>query len=120
MQFDNLKLIRCNLIIQEVISMTEKRNLTPNVMTFGVLALGCQECRDAEEFLRGMEAFGYKPNRIIMSTLINVACHRKNFEYLLFVMDYMLENKMKPNTQAFRDVDNFTKEIPTIKKPTVR
>ncbi|XP_029174644.1 pentatricopeptide repeat-containing protein 1, mitochondrial [Nylanderia fulva] len=103
---------------KEVINLTEKRNLTPTVMTFGVLALGCQECRDAQEFLRGMEAFGYVPNRIIMSTLINVACHKKNFEYLLFVMNYMLENNMKPNTQAFRDVDKFAKEIPNIKKPT--
>lgn len=103
---------------KEVINMTEKRNLTPNVMTFGVLALGCQERRDAEEFLRGMEAFGYRPNSVIMSTLINVACHKKNFEYLLFVMDYMLKNKMRPNTQAFKEVDNFAKEIPNIKKPT--
>ncbi|KMQ97249.1 pentatricopeptide repeat-containing protein 1 [Lasius niger] len=103
---------------KEVISMTEKRNLTPNVMTFGVLALGCQECRDAEEFLQGMEAFGYRPNSIIMSTLINVACHNKNFEYLLFVMNYMLEHKMRPNTQAVRDVDKFSKGLSNIKKPT--
>lgn len=88
-------------------------------MTFGVLALGCQECRDAEEFLQGMEAFGYRPNSIIMSTLINVACHNKNFEYLLFVMNYMLEHKMRPNTQAVRDMDKFSKGLSNIKKPTV-
>lgn len=103
---------------KEVISMAEKRNLSPNVMTFGVLALGCQERREAEEFLKGMEAFGYKPNTIIMSTLIHTACHKKNFEYLLYVMIYMMKNEMRPNTQAVEEVEKFSKELSNIKKPT--
>lgn len=90
------------------------------MMTFGVLALGCQECREAKEFLEGMEAFGYRPNRVIMSTLIRKACVTKNFEYLLFVMSYMLKNGMEPNPQAISDVDRFSKELSNIKKPTVR
>lgn len=99
--------------------MAEKRNLSPNVMTFGVLALGCQERREVEEFLKGMEAFGYKPNTIIMSTLIHTACHKKNFEYLLYVMIYMMKNEMRPNTQAVEEVEKFSKELSNIKKPTV-
>lgn len=103
---------------KEVINITEKRNLSPNVMTFGVLALGCQELWEAKEFLEGMEAFGYRPNSIIMSTLIRKACLNKNFEYLLFVMSYMLKNEMRPNSQATTDVNQFAKELTSIKKPT--
>lgn len=99
--------------------MAEKRNLSPNVMTFGVLALGCQEHREAEEFLEGMEAFGYRPNNIIMNTLIHTACHKKNFEYLLYVMNYMLKNEMRPSMQAIEEVKKFSKELPNIKKPIV-
>ncbi|KAL6424424.1 hypothetical protein ACFW04_009890 [Cataglyphis niger] len=102
---------------KEVVSMAEKRNLSPNVMTFGVLALGCQEHREAKEFLEGMEAFGYRPNNIIMNTLIHTACHKKNFEYLLYIMNYMLKNEIKPNTQAIEEVEKFSKELPNIKKP---
>lgn len=100
--------------------MAEKRNLTPNVMTFGVLALGCVECRDAEEFLSGLEAFGYRPNSVIMSTLIRKAYLSKNFEFLLFVMNYMLNNDLRPNEQAISEVEEFAKGLSNIKKPTVR
>ncbi|XP_072763102.1 pentatricopeptide repeat-containing protein 1, mitochondrial isoform X2 [Anoplolepis gracilipes] len=103
---------------KDVINMTEKRNLSPNVMTFGVLALGCQNCKHAEEFLRGIEAFGYSPNTVIMSTLIHKACQNKNLEYLLFVMNYMLENRMRPNEQAVTEVKEFSKTLSDIKKPT--
>lgn len=100
-------------------SIAEKRRLSPNVMTFGVLALGCQECEDAKEFLEGIEAFGYKPNTVVMSTLINTACHKKNFNYLLFVMKYMVENNMKPNKQAIKDLQEFSEGLSKIDKPTV-
>ncbi|XP_020290829.1 pentatricopeptide repeat-containing protein 1, mitochondrial [Pseudomyrmex gracilis] len=114
----------CNMLIKrrsmrhdykaakEVISMAEQKNLTPNVMTFGVLALGCQKYHEAKEFLEGLEAFGYKPNSVIVGTLINTACHKRDFEYLLFVMNYMMENKIKPNEQAIKDLKEFSREIP--------
>ncbi|XP_011634487.1 pentatricopeptide repeat-containing protein 1, mitochondrial [Pogonomyrmex barbatus] len=103
---------------KEVISIAEKKGLSPNVMTFGVLALGCQKYEDAKEFLKGIEIFGYKPNAVIMSTLISIACYNKNFEYLLFVMKYMMENKIKPNEQAIENLKKFSQELSKIKKPT--
>jgi len=88
-------------------------------MTFGVLALGCQKCSEAKEFLEGIEAFGYKPNSIIMGTLIDTACYKKDFEYLLFVMNYMVKYKIKPTDQTIKCLEEFSKELPKIKKPTV-
>ncbi|XP_025993392.1 pentatricopeptide repeat-containing protein 1, mitochondrial [Solenopsis invicta] len=103
---------------KEVISITEKKQLSPNVMTFGVLALSCQECRDAREFLEGLEAYGYKPNSVIVGTLIDTACYKKDFEYLLFVMKYMTENKMKPDKKAINCLKEFSEELSKIEKPT--
>lgn len=94
--------------------MAEQKNLTPNVMTFGVLALGCQKYHEAKEFLEGLEAFGYRPNAVIAGTLIRVACNNEDFEYLLFVMNYMVENKIKPNERAIEDLKEFSKKIPKI------
>jgi len=102
-----------------VISIAEKKNLSPNVMTFGVLALSCQEYRDAKEFLEGIEAFGYKPNSIITGTLIITACYKKNFEFLLFIMKYMMVNKMKPTERTIKCLQEFSKGLSKIEKPTV-
>lgn len=102
---------------KEVLSITEQKKLSPNIMTFGVLALGCQKCKDAREFLEGMELCGYKPNAVIMSTLVDTACHNKDLYYLLFVMNYMVENKMRPNTDAVKNLKNFSKGLSTIEKP---
>lgn len=99
--------------------MAEQKNLTPNVMTFGVLALGCQKYHEAKEFLDGLEAFGYRPNAVIMGTLINTACHNRDFEYLLFVMNYMVENKIRPNEQAIKDLKEFSRKILRMEVPTV-
>lgn len=88
-------------------------------MTFGVLALGCQQWTEAKEFLEGIEAFGYKPNSVIMGTLIDTACYRKDLDYLLFVMDYMIENKLRPSEITVKCLENFSKGIPKLEKPTV-
>lgn len=100
--------------------MAEKKGLSPNVMTFGVLALGCKNYADGKTFLSGLEAFDYRPNAIIMGTLIQQACHSKDFEYLMFVMKYMMYNKIRPNQQAINDLKEFSKNISKIEQPTVR
>lgn len=100
--------------------MAEQRNLSANVMTFGVLALGCQGLNEVKEFLQGIEAFGYRPNAVIMSTLINTACHKKDLKFLVFVMNYMVENRYRPNARAVKDLEAFSKTIYKIEKPIVR
>ncbi|XP_011866792.1 PREDICTED: pentatricopeptide repeat-containing protein 1, mitochondrial [Vollenhovia emeryi] len=103
---------------KDVVSIAEKRRLSPNIMTFGVLALGCQECEQAQEYLQGIEAFGYKPNSVIMGTLIDTACHKKDFKFLLFVMEYMMENKIKSTDQSVKVLEEFSKELSQMEKPT--
>ncbi|XP_032663276.1 pentatricopeptide repeat-containing protein 1, mitochondrial isoform X2 [Odontomachus brunneus] len=102
---------------KEVIQITEKKSLAPNVMTFGVLALGCQEYNDAREFLAGIEAFGYKPNVVIMGTLIRTACFNKNLGYVLFMMEYMKENRIKPNTKIIQMLVEFSNNMQKLRKP---
>ncbi|KYN02536.1 Pentatricopeptide repeat-containing protein 1, partial [Cyphomyrmex costatus] len=104
---------------KEVVSMAEKKDLSPNVMTFGVLALGCQKCGEAKEFLEGIEVFGYKPNSVIIGTLMSTAYIKKDIEYLLFMMRYMIENKTKPTAQTIENLKKFSENLSKIEKPTV-
>ncbi|XP_014467840.1 PREDICTED: uncharacterized protein LOC106740889 [Dinoponera quadriceps] len=102
---------------KEVIQITERKSLAPNIMTFGVLALSCQEYQDAKEFLDGMEAFGYRPNIIIMGALLGTACCKNNFGFLMLVMDYMERNQIKPNKKIIESLTKFSKKIPNLRKP---
>lgn len=102
-----------------MIQITEKKSLSPNVMTFGVLALGCQEYNDAKEFLAGIETFGYKPNVVIMGTLLRTACFKKNLGYVLFVMEYMMKNRIKPNTKIIQILVEFSKNMQKLREPKV-
>lgn len=88
-------------------------------MTFGVLALGCQEYNDAKEFLAGLEAFGYKPNIIIMTTLLKTACFKRNLGYILLVMEYIMKNRIKPDTKTIQVLVEFSKNIPEMRNPKV-
>lgn len=100
--------------------MAERKSLSPNVMTFGVLALGCENDAQAKEFLQGIEAFGYRPNTVIMSTLLTKACLKKNIAYVVLVMNYIIENRIKPNRKMIENLKQFSRnDIPNIKKPTV-
>ncbi|XP_012536909.1 pentatricopeptide repeat-containing protein 1, mitochondrial [Monomorium pharaonis] len=103
---------------KKVLAIAEKKRLSPNVITFGVLALGCQDRSQAREFLEGIEAFGYKPNSIIVGTLIDAACYKRDFQYLLFVMNYMVENKISPTEKTVETLKEFSEGLSKIEKPT--
>lgn len=54
-----------------------------------------------------------------MSTFIDTACHTKDLHCLLFVMNYMVENKIRPNEDAVKNLKQFAKGLSKIEKPTV-
>ena len=44
---------------QEAINLIQKKKLHPNIMTFGVLAVGCRSIQQAKLFFADMENAGY-------------------------------------------------------------
>ena len=45
---------------REALTYLQKYNLHPNIMTFGVLALGCKNMKEAEKLLSTMDTAGFR------------------------------------------------------------
>uniref|UniRef100_V9IEN1 Pentatricopeptide repeat-containing protein 1 n=1 Tax=Apis cerana TaxID=7461 RepID=V9IEN1_APICE len=81
---------------KDVLNEIQNHHFTPNIITFGVLAIGCIRCRDGIELLEQMDTIGYAPNFIVLETLFFNACRYKNFVYILHLMEYILHNNVIP------------------------
>ncbi|XP_076685059.1 pentatricopeptide repeat-containing protein 1, mitochondrial [Andrena cerasifolii] len=105
---------------KEVLYEVQKHHLTPNVITFGVLALGCTQLNDGMELLEQMNNIGYEVNTTILGTLIHRAAYHKDFRYLKFLMDYMLESEIKPSTFILDTLTKFERLILALLKKKTR
>ncbi|OAD60641.1 Pentatricopeptide repeat-containing protein 1 [Eufriesea mexicana] len=79
----------------ELLNIIQNYHLIPNIITFGVLALGCTKCSDAKMLVEQMNNIGYEPNNIIIQTLLFKACYIRNFDYVIYLIQYMSQNKVK-------------------------
>lgn len=51
---------------QEVLNMLQTRKITPDVVTFGVLALGCFSMKEADALITDMDKNGFRYRRYMM------------------------------------------------------
>ncbi|KAL1426983.1 hypothetical protein MTO96_003278 [Rhipicephalus appendiculatus] len=73
---------------KDVLSMITARDLHPDVVTFGVLALTVHTKKEGSEFLKTMQATGLTVNEETWGTLVCNACFKGNFWFLLDLMGY--------------------------------
>lgn len=92
---------------KEVLNDIQSYHLMPNIITFGVLAIGCKMYKDGRELLEQMDTIGYATNYVILETLIFNACSSKNFPYVLYLMNYILRNRIKPSQQILDTLEKF-------------
>lgn len=90
-----------------VLNEIQKNHLSPNIITFGVLALGCKKYWDGMELLEQMDGIGYAPNYIVLQALFMNACLGRDFKYVLHLMTYMLKNRMKPQESILKTLEKF-------------
>ncbi|XP_017876526.1 pentatricopeptide repeat-containing protein 1, mitochondrial [Ceratina calcarata] len=90
-----------------VLNEIQKHHLSPNVITFGVLAIGCRKYWDGMELLEQMDAIGYAPNYIVLQALFMNACIGKDFKYVLNLMQYLLKRRMKPPPSILNTLEKF-------------
>lgn len=81
--------------------------MIPNIVTFGVLAIGCRMHKDGRELLEQMDTIGYAPNYVILETLIFNACSVRNFAYVLYLMKYISKNKIQPSQNILNILEKF-------------
>lgn len=105
---------------KEVLGMIEKVRLQPDIVTYGVLSLGCQTQEEARALMEEMDYKGIKMNIQILGAMLKSGCVKKNFDYILDVLYIIRELKLKPNDKALETLDIFVKSCNKLKKKDVK
>ncbi|XP_037948799.1 pentatricopeptide repeat-containing protein 1, mitochondrial-like, partial [Teleopsis dalmanni] len=94
---------------KEVLSMLHTVKLQPDIVTYGVLALGCTNEEAARELIQQMHNNGIKMNVEILGAMLRQGCATKNFSYVMDIMQISLDENIKPNEIFLRHLHNFYK-----------
>ncbi|KAJ0050893.1 hypothetical protein NL108_009364, partial [Boleophthalmus pectinirostris] len=97
--------------VQAVLSAMRRRHMSMNVQTFGCLALGCDQEKDALQLLENMEELGLRPNVRVFSALIGRATRRLDYIYLKKLLLLMKEKEVWPNEVIIRQLE-FAAQYP--------
>ncbi|XP_076247397.1 pentatricopeptide repeat-containing protein 1, mitochondrial [Calliopsis andreniformis] len=96
---------------KKVMNEVQKHHLTPDIITFGVLAIGCNQFHDGKELLEQMNNICFHPNITILNILLNKAFTQYNLKYVLYLMDYMLQHEIEPNLTTFNFLETYQKSM---------
>lgn len=90
-----------------VLKMINTAGLEPDIVTYGVLALGCASKSDAQNLLQEMYTKGLRMNIQILGAMLKCGCVQHNFEYILEIMKIVKDERMKPNEQFLTHLYHF-------------
>nr|XP_014280697.1 pentatricopeptide repeat-containing protein 1, mitochondrial isoform X2 [Halyomorpha halys] len=98
----------CNMLIRkrnysertqlavEVLDLMKKEKLIPNIMTFGVLALGCNNLESTKTLISNIEEVGFRVNIQILGGLMKRSYEMLDIDMALFVIENLLKEEIKP------------------------
>ncbi|XP_055628056.1 pentatricopeptide repeat-containing protein 1, mitochondrial [Toxorhynchites rutilus septentrionalis] len=101
---------------REVLTMIKTARLEPDIVTYGVLALGCQIPEEAHALLEEMDDAGIRTNIQILGAMLRQGTAKQNFRYVITILDIVKQNRFKPNEQFLRHLDAFNKKCESITK----
>ncbi|XP_034831310.1 pentatricopeptide repeat-containing protein 1, mitochondrial [Maniola hyperantus] len=87
--------------------LNKKHIIKVNVMTYGVLALGCKTKEKAEKLLNEMNEKQFKVNIEILGTLMKNATLQMQFGYILYVMDIVKKENIRVNEAFIKHLEIF-------------
>jgi pentatricopeptide repeat domain-containing protein 1 len=87
--------------------MINKANLEPDIVTYGVLALGCKTREEAWDLIDQMNLVGIKMNMPILGAMVKQGCCSKNFDYVMDILNIIRTFKMKPSEQLLETLNRF-------------
>uniref|UniRef100_A0AAG5D7T7 PROP1-like PPR domain-containing protein n=1 Tax=Anopheles atroparvus TaxID=41427 RepID=A0AAG5D7T7_ANOAO len=94
---------------REVLYMIEAANLEPDIVTYGVLALGCQTQDEAKSLLKMMQEADVRMNIQILGAMLRQGCAKKNFRYVTEILNIVRRERLKPNEQFLGHLETFAK-----------
>lgn len=94
-----------NFSARKVLLLVNKYALTPDIITFGVLALGCHTRNQFSILKNDMKKLGFSQNVEIIGAFLHNASKAMDFQYLQDVLKLMEQQNIKPNEKALRKVE---------------
>uniref|UniRef100_A0A1I8MYB1 PROP1-like PPR domain-containing protein n=1 Tax=Musca domestica TaxID=7370 RepID=A0A1I8MYB1_MUSDO len=92
---------------KEVLSMIRTAGLYPDIVTYGVLALGCTTVESSRELLQKMQQNNIRMNMHILGAMLRQGCAKKDFSYVCDIMQISLDENIKPNEIFLRHLHKF-------------
>ncbi len=87
--------------------MIQKANLKPDIVTYGILALGCKTRDEAWDLIEEMNSKNIKMNMPILGAMVKQGCCTKNFFYVLDILTIIKNFKIKPSEELMETLDRF-------------
>ncbi|CAH4028802.1 unnamed protein product [Pieris brassicae] len=94
----------------------KKHRLKVNIMTYGILAMACKTKEDGEKLLNEMKEKQLKVNIQILGTLLRHGTANFKFGYILYVMDIVKQENLKPNDIFMKHIELFNEKCEVIVK----
>lgn len=120
-------------------SLINSENLSVDIVTFGVLALGCKNKNEAKGLIKIITDHGFRyvckiliiflfllifsynlrVNSEILGTMLAQACYHFNFGYVVYVMNMVKHEEIKPNKIFMDRLNRFDNTIKDLMKKRV-
>ncbi|XP_071438786.1 pentatricopeptide repeat-containing protein 1, mitochondrial [Hetaerina americana] len=94
-----------------VLPMMSAKGISPNIMSYGILAMGCRNKHAARQFMDEMKAAGFRLNAEIVGTLMKSACYRSEVFHVLELMEICIKEEIRPNAQLLQRLNDFKVKI---------
>ncbi|VVC96167.1 unnamed protein product [Leptidea sinapis] len=88
----------------------KKYQIKENLITYGVLAMACPSKEDGEKLLNEMKEKKLKVNIEILSTLLKHGTTRIQFGYILYIMNIVIEEKLRVNDIFLKRLEDFNEK----------
>lgn len=101
-------------LAKEVLKMIKTARLTPDIVTYGVLALGCQNEAEAQDLMSEMARAEVRVNMPILGAMLKQGCLQMNFSYINSIMDIVIGEELRPNEQFVIHLHKFYKKATSL------
>ncbi|CAH1282584.1 unnamed protein product [Diabrotica balteata] len=76
-----------NNAAKDVLKLIKKNGYRPDLITYGVLAIGCKTEDDCVQLVSEMKDACYTLNTEILGAMLYQACYQMNITYVMYIMD---------------------------------
>ncbi|XP_031621039.1 pentatricopeptide repeat-containing protein 1, mitochondrial-like [Contarinia nasturtii] len=92
---------------KNVLAMIDKVNLSPDIATYGIMAMGCVTHEQALEFIEKLTEKGVRFNNEILGALLKNATYNNDYDYVIDVLEYVMHENIKPSIRFYEMLAKF-------------